>query len=101
MARLAKGTRTPASEAAGSRPAACFSKGRAMPAKAASEVRAVALEAELRRLILAAQARRVCRLAGRPLHFEVPAEAGAGQEGAARRRKASRRFMACNACCAK
>jgi hypothetical protein len=65
-----------------------------MPAKAASEVRAAVLEVEPRWLILAAQVRRDCQLAdqvvraGRPLHFEVPAEAGADQEGAARRRKA-------------
>ena len=65
-----------------------------MQAKAASEAQAAVLGAELRRLILAAQARRDCRLADqvaradRPLHFEVLAEAGADQEGAARRRKA-------------
>ena len=65
-----------------------------MPAKAALEVAVEDLEAELRRLILAAQARRDCRAAdpavqaGRPLHFEVLAEGGLDQEGAARRRKA-------------
>src|SRR5579859_939046 len=106
MARLAKGTKTLASAAAAFRQAASFCKGQAMPAKAASEVPVDDLEAELRRLIPAAQARRVCRAAGqvapagRPLHFEVAAEAGAGQEGAARR-KASQRSMACNACCGK
>ena len=71
--------------------AASFCKGQVMPAKAALEVPVEDLEAGLRRLILAAQARRDCRAAdpaGRPLHFEVLAEGGPDREGAARRRKA-------------
>ena len=74
--------------------AASFCRGQAMPAKAALEEPVAALEAELTPLILAGQARRDCRAAdpavqaGRPLHFEVLAEGGLDQEGAARRRKA-------------
>ena len=66
-------------------------KGQAMPAKAGLEVPVEDLEAGLRRLILAAQARRDCRAAvpaGQPVHFEVLAEDGPDREGAARRRKA-------------
>src|SRR5579863_1593688 len=106
MARLARGIRTPALAAA-FRPAASFCKGQATPAKAALEVPAEDLEAEHRRLILAAQAHRDCRApdrvvpAGRPLHFGVLEEAGRDREDAARRRKASRAFMVCNACCAR
>lgn len=80
--------------AAALRLAASFCKGQAMPAKAALEVPVEDLEAGLRRLILAVQARRVCRAAdrvvpaGRPLHFEVLAGGGPDREGAARRRKA-------------
>jgi hypothetical protein len=80
--------------AAGSRLAASFSRDRAMQAKAALEVPVADLEAELRRLILAAQARLDCREAdravpaGQPSHFEGRVEAGADREDAALRRKA-------------
>ena len=80
--------------AAALRLAASFCKWQAIPAKAALEVPVEDLEAGLRRLILAAPARRVCRAAdrvvpaGRPLHFEVLAGGGPDREGAARRRKA-------------
>jgi hypothetical protein len=108
MARLAKETRTQVS-AARSHQEGSFCKGQAVRVTAArrrqtvSEEQAEASEAGLRRPILAAQARRDCQAAdrvdraGQPLHFEVLAEGGPDREAAARRRKASRRFMACNA----
>src|SRR5579863_1990777 len=112
MARLAKATKTQASRAADSRLEELFCRDQVMVAaglcRTDSEVLAEAFREELQRRNLAERALPALReaadqevLAGQLLHFEAGEEAEADREGAAHRRKASRRFMACNACCGK